>query len=90
MKMTEKEIEKVLKALANRRRLYIVKFLKKQKEASVGDIAAEIHLSFKATSKHLGVLANAGVIDREQRSSLVYYSLVPGMSEAARRIVSLL
>lgn len=88
--MTEKEIEKVLKALANRRRLYIVKFLKKQKEASVGDIAAEIHLSFKATSKHLGVLANAGVIDREQRSSLVYYSLVPGMSEASRRIVSLL
>ncbi|MEK9176953.1 MAG: metalloregulator ArsR/SmtB family transcription factor [Patescibacteria group bacterium] len=88
--MTEKEMEKVMKALANRRRLLILKFLKKQKESSVGDIAEEIKLSFKATSKHLSVLSNAGIVDREQRSLQMFYSLVAHIPESARRIISLL
>jgi len=88
--MNEKELERVLKALANRRRLAILKFLKKQKEVSVGDIATEIKLSFRATSKHLGLLTHAGVIDREQRGLQMYYSLMSNLPEGARRIIALL
>ena len=54
--MKEKEMERVLKALANRRRLAMVSFLKKKKEASVGDVAEALRLSVKATSKHLNLM----------------------------------
>ena len=79
-----------MKALANRRRLAIMKYLKVEKEASVGDIAEEIRLSFKATSKHLGVLSAAGITDREQRSLQMFYRLAGDIPPAARHISSLL
>lgn len=77
-----KQTEKLLKALANRRRLAIVTYLDRCKKASVGGIAREINLSFKATSRHLGILRAADVLDREQVSLLVYYRLakpLPGI-----------
>lgn len=89
-KHIEKQLTRSLKALANERRLAILRFLKKTKEAGVGDIASEIKLSFKATSKHLSVLAGAGVIDRQQRSKEVFYFLSLSMPEPARRIMLLL
>ena len=51
-----KELEKVLKILGNRRRLAILALLKRQSEATVGDIADSIKLSFTATSQHLAQL----------------------------------
>lgn len=88
--MKEKELERTLKALANRRRLSIVKYLKVEKQASVGDIAEEIRLSFKATSKHLGILSAAGITDREQRSLQMFYRLAENLPVAARHITALL
>ena len=70
-----KDLERILKALANKRRLAIVRCLKKNKESTVGDIAEAIKLSFKATSKHLAVLYNADIVDREQRSLQMFYRL---------------
>ena len=70
-----KELEKTLKALANGRRLAILKFLKNTKEATVGEIAENINLSFKATSRHLNVLANADILEKEQRSLQMFYRL---------------
>jgi len=70
-----REIEKILKILANKRRLAIIKYLKKTKEAMVGDIADEIKISFKATSKHLGLLFNVDVVEKEQRSLQMWYRL---------------
>jgi len=64
--MSEKELEKVLKALANKRRLAILKFIKKSNRASVGEIAGAIKLSFKATSKHLLILSNVDILEKEQ------------------------
>ena len=90
MRHSEKELEWVYKALANHRRLLILKTLKHIKEGSVGDIAGEIKLSFNATSKHLSILAHAGILARDQRSLLAFYSLAPGMSSVARHAVSIL
>lgn len=83
-------MERILKALANRRRLSIVKFVKNKKEASVGEIADNIKLSFKSTSRHLNVLSLADVLDREQRSSQVFYSINTDLRELIRRIITLL
>jgi DNA-binding transcriptional ArsR family regulator len=81
-----KQIEKILKALANRRRLAIVKYLKRVREATVGEIAEEIKLSFKATSKHLGVLASADIVEKEQRSLQMWYCLAPRLNHLAKYI----
>lgn len=70
-----KNLERLLKAFANRRRLAIIKYLKKEGEANVGDIAEHIKLSYKATSKHLGVLASADIVEKEQRSLEMWYRL---------------
>ena len=68
-------MEKTLKAIANRRRLAIAKFLKDNGASSVGEIAREIKLSFKSTSRHLGLLSAADIVDREQKGLTVFYFL---------------
>ena len=88
--MKEKELECSLKALANKRRLAILRFIRKEKEVSVGDIADEIKLSFNATSKHLGILASANILEKEQRSLQVFYKISDDLPEIVRRIISLL
>ena len=85
-----RKLEKILKALANRRRLAIIKHLKENREASVGGIADAIDLSFKATSKHLGILAAIDIIEREQKSSQMFYHLASQQESAAKHIISLL
>jgi DNA-binding transcriptional ArsR family regulator len=71
-----KKATKFFKALANDRRLEILKLLKDKKgEMIVGEISNRIHLSYKSTSKHLLVLENVGLIKRRQRRLEVFYSL---------------
>lgn len=71
-----KKLERMLKASANRRRFLILAFLKKEKEATVGEIAEHIHLSFKSTSRHLAILYATEMVERTQRSSEVFYRLI--------------
>lgn len=85
-----RKLEKILKALANRRRLAILKYLKENKEAPVTEIAREINLSFKATSKHLSILSAIDIIEKEQRSLRMFYRLSGGQDPAAKYIISLL
>jgi DNA-binding transcriptional ArsR family regulator len=70
-----KELEKQYKALANRRRLEILKYLSSGRRATVGDIAAHIKLHLKATSQHLKILSGVEFVDREQKSLHVFYFL---------------
>lgn len=81
-----RDLEKNLKVLANKRRLVIIKYLKRVKEAKVGDIADELKISFKATSKHLGLLFNANVIEREQKSLQMWYRLSSDQNNIAKYI----
>lgn len=85
-----KDLEKILKAVANRRRLHILLFLKGREEATVGLIAEHIHLSFKSTSRHLAVLFSAGVTEKDQRGLEVYYSLSPVRHPTIKQILSIL
>jgi DNA-binding transcriptional ArsR family regulator len=85
-----KELERILKSVANRRRLAILQFLKRNKEASVGDIAAAIKLSFRSTSRHLAILSSADILEKEQRSIAVYYSLTDKKNSTLDHIISVL
>jgi len=69
------ETERVLRALGNRRRLVILQLLQRRGPTAVGTIAENIRLSFAATSRHLRVLANADLVDSEQTSTTVNYTL---------------
>ena len=82
--MEIRQLEKILKALANRRRLDVCRILKKKGPLTVGEIAEEIRLSFKSTSRHLALLAAAEILEKEQKSLNVFYSL----SKDAHKFVS--
>jgi len=88
--MKEKENEKILKSLASKRRIAIVIFLKNHKEATVGVIAEKINLSFKSTSKHLGILFSADIVEKEQKNTQCFYRFSVQLPELARKIISIL
>ena len=85
-----KLLEKQLKALANGRRLDILKLLQARKTMDVGSVADTIKLSFKATSKHLAVLYSNDVVDREQRGVQMYYKIASDQKPAVSAILKLL
>ena len=82
--MREKELEKILKALANQRRLRIIRLLFKRKELPVADIAESIGLSFKPTSKHVNILHHVDILERRQESLTVYYRLAKPLPPVAK------
>ena len=69
-----KQLSRQLKALANERRLRILVLLA-DKARNVGGIAELLKRSFRATSRHLLVLRNAGLVESEQRGKFVVYRL---------------
>jgi len=85
-----REVEMQLKALANKRRLIILKYLENKGQASVGSIAAEIKLSFKSTSAHLLILSTCNLLDREQTSTTVLYRLAKPSSVLLKTVLTIL
>lgn len=88
--MKERDLERTLKALANKRRLDILKYLSIGEEANVGNIAKHIHLSFKSTSRHLGILASADLLDKDQRGLEIFYSISKEMPDIIKAIIRLI
>ncbi len=85
-----KRIEKVFKALANKKRLEILVFIAQIKSASMGEIADEIKTSIKSTSKHLLVLYNADFLEKERVHGLTIYSLNDKISDTGKTLLNLL
>lgn len=84
------KLEKLLKVVANRRRIKILQFLKRNREANVRIIAEAIELSFKATSKHLAKLRSLDIIERHQVSLEVWYRLSKTQHAIVNKLLSLL
>jgi DNA-binding transcriptional ArsR family regulator len=84
------KIEKIFKAFANRRRIAILRFLRDGRAATVGEIAGEIGLSFTATSKHLNILFNADILEREQKGLQIFYYIAKQPSKAVNGLLSLI
>ena len=85
-----KKLEKSLKAVANRWRLAILKYLKKQGKAPVAEIASEINLSFKATSKYLGVLSAVDIVEKDRVGLQMFYRITTVQASAIKSVISLL
>jgi len=82
------ELEQQLKALANQRRLAILAFLKKNRSATVGEIADHIGLRSFATSQHLRVLRTAKILTYTKRGLYVSYRLSLHQATPVKRILA--
>jgi DNA-binding transcriptional ArsR family regulator len=77
---------RLLKAVANERRLQILCLLYEQ-ECSVSDLSERLNLSQSALSQHLAWLRRDELVSTRKEAQTVYYSL---NSEEVKRLVHLL
>ncbi|HZZ73337.1 MAG TPA: metalloregulator ArsR/SmtB family transcription factor [Pirellulales bacterium] len=81
--MPDKHLEcaDLLKALAEKDRLRIVRALGDQ-EKNVSELAAELEVDIANISHHLGILYQAGILQREKRGRFVVYRIHPKVRAA--------
>lgn len=82
-------LEKVLKAVASKRRLAILRILHGSLEANVHSLARGVRLSIRSTSRHLRVLAAADIVETDQRGLSVYYRLAEPQHPAVVTVLTL-
>lgn len=69
-----KNIVKVLKAIADPNRLKIIKMLE-QREHCVCELQEVLGIAQPTVSKHMGILENAGLVDKRREAKFVLYFL---------------
>ncbi len=79
----------VFKALANPNRIKIIDILSRGEQMSVTEIADELDISIKATSKHLIILNNLDVLHSAGRSDHVFYSLNKNLPRDIKETIKL-
>jgi ArsR family transcriptional regulator len=79
-----------LRVIADPARLRLVSLLSGAEggESCVCDLTEPLGLSQPTVSHHLKVLADAGLVEREQRGRWVYYRMVPERLEMLRRALA--
>ena len=80
----------LFKGLGNINRLKILKMLADRKQISVSELASDLHISLKNTSRNLGILLNLDLVEYQGRSDRVYYSLSPGLQKDIASIFKML
>jgi ArsR family transcriptional regulator len=85
------ELERLLRAVADRQRLKILNMLARAGGAPicVCEFTVELELPQQNISYHLKQLADAGVIVRERRGRYSYYALVDGVLNQIAALVAL-
>ena len=86
MRVHAGEASRLLKALANEKRLMILCLLA-DAECTVGEINSKLDLSQSALSQHLAVLRDDGLVVARREAQNVVYSLPQG---PAQRIIDVL
>ncbi len=82
------ELERVIKALADRQRLRIVNMLLRAggEAVCVCEFQPFLGLSQGTVSHHLKILVEAGLVEREGRGNRSYFSLVDGALDSVREV----
>ena len=88
IKQDDKELEKIFKPLANRRRLAILRCIIKARSLSVDEIAKQIKLSFRSTSRHLAILRQADLVEFEMVKLQRFYHMSADINVLSKYIVS--
>lgn len=68
----------VFAALADPSRRFIVEALAERGDATATELAAELPVTRQAVAKHLGALADAGLVDAARAGRETRYRLTPG------------
>jgi ArsR family transcriptional regulator, arsenate/arsenite/antimonite-responsive transcriptional repressor len=84
------QMASALRVIADPARLRLVSLLATADgdEACVCDLTEPLGLSQPTVSHHLKVLADAGLVEREQRGRWAYYRMVPERLELLRRALT--
>ena len=83
-------IEKQMKALAGRKRLLILAYLKRHKFATVSDLARELKSKVFAISQHLRVLRTLEIVRDNRLGRSVAYRLSKEQEEPVKKVLSML
>lgn len=73
--MNYRNIERIVKGIANHRRVQILELLEKKPELSVFEISEEIKSEFKNVSVHIAKMAQAGLVMKRHEGSSVCHAL---------------
>jgi DNA-binding transcriptional ArsR family regulator len=76
VKSAERKAAFALKALAEPRRVEILRVLRARPRA-VGEIAAEVDVTQQAASQHLAVLGKAGLVEARKEGTRRLYAIKP-------------
>ena len=87
--MIPSHCESIYKALANKRRLFILMFLSDSGVATVHEVADRIGLSLKATSKHLLILKSRGIVSSVQIGLEQNYSIKRPVHKIVKQFLSI-
>ena len=80
MRLHAADASRVLKALANEKRLLLLCQLV-EGECSVGELNARGDLSQSALSQHLAVLRDEGLVTTRREAQTIYYALAEGPAQ---------
>ena len=69
------QLERIVKGVANHRRIEILELLIKSPELSVVDISEKLNVNFKTISEHIKRLATAGFVLKRSEGSSVRHKI---------------
>ena len=75
MKKTNRELERIIKGIANHRRIQILSLLAQKPELSVLEISDELKSDFKNISAHINKMTVAGLVMKRSDSKSVRHKL---------------
>ena len=78
------ELANALKVLADPVRLRLLSLIAAAGEVCACDLVAPLERSQPTVSHHLGILADAGLVERERRGRWVHYRAVPARLRVLR------
>lgn len=73
--MEHRKIERIMKGVANHRRIQILELLDQKPELSVQEISDTLHSEFKNVSAHISKLALAGLVMKRSDGNMVRHKL---------------
>lgn len=74
---TPRQLERIVRGIANHRRIQILELLSKQPELSVVEISEELNINFKTASEHIRRLAINGLVLKRSDASFIRHKLTP-------------
>jgi len=90
--MTKRNLKQwstVYRGLGNPNRLRILQLLKQREKISVSELAYELDITIKNTSRNLGILLNLDLVEYQGKDDRVYYSINRKLDGYTKKILEL-